>query len=267
MNTRRLVLTTVVLSWLNAGTCQAFHNPEVGRWLSRDPIGERGGVNLYCFVKNSPTHSIDRLGLDAGITDGNGAHSGIQVDLWDDSGNLAGCLKVDYHAAGFMGEAGQNQDGSSSSSSSRKKNGGSSGSSGDIISTFSTKGRVTLTVCSSDECKSPTRLIIGSMQQDRALLEYVLGTADPTAERWLEKQILEIQKWGCSYCEIEHFDGAIGWKTYRNFSNNCNDYSDSAIDNYLGRNWCRDLITDGSDLVEEWDQRYPEGTVPQRAGE
>ena len=32
-------------------------------WPSRDPIGERGGKNLYGFVGNHPTTSVDRLGL------------------------------------------------------------------------------------------------------------------------------------------------------------------------------------------------------------
>lgn len=35
-----------------------------GRWLSRDPIGERGGVILYGMVKNSPIRYYDILGLD-----------------------------------------------------------------------------------------------------------------------------------------------------------------------------------------------------------
>jgi hypothetical protein len=34
-----------------------------GRWPSRDPIGEEGGVNLYCFVENAPLRHVDRLGL------------------------------------------------------------------------------------------------------------------------------------------------------------------------------------------------------------
>jgi RHS repeat-associated protein len=34
-----------------------------GRWVSRDPIGERGGVNLYGFLQNAPTWAFDRLGL------------------------------------------------------------------------------------------------------------------------------------------------------------------------------------------------------------
>jgi hypothetical protein len=31
----------------------------LGRWLSRDPIEERGSFNLYDFVKNSPLCNID----------------------------------------------------------------------------------------------------------------------------------------------------------------------------------------------------------------
>lgn len=34
-----------------------------GRWPSRDPIGERGGMNLYGMLKNNPTNKYDRLGL------------------------------------------------------------------------------------------------------------------------------------------------------------------------------------------------------------
>jgi RHS repeat-associated protein len=35
----------------------------LGRWLSRDPIGERGGMNLYEDVQNDPINRIDPLGL------------------------------------------------------------------------------------------------------------------------------------------------------------------------------------------------------------
>lgn len=40
-----------------------FYNPSTGRWLSRDPYTEEGGVNLYGFVDNAPTEWIDPLGL------------------------------------------------------------------------------------------------------------------------------------------------------------------------------------------------------------
>ena len=41
-----------------------FYEPKSGRWLSRDPLGETGGVNLYGFVGNDAANEIDVLGLD-----------------------------------------------------------------------------------------------------------------------------------------------------------------------------------------------------------
>lgn len=40
-----------------------YYDPQTGRWPSRDPIGERGGVNLYGMVGNNLMDRIDVLGL------------------------------------------------------------------------------------------------------------------------------------------------------------------------------------------------------------
>jgi hypothetical protein len=40
-----------------------YYNPTQGTWLSRDPIEERGGVNLYGIVGNDPGNRVDFLGL------------------------------------------------------------------------------------------------------------------------------------------------------------------------------------------------------------
>jgi RHS repeat-associated protein len=40
-----------------------FYSPDTGRWLSRDPIGEEGGVNLYGFVSNNGVNRVDVHGL------------------------------------------------------------------------------------------------------------------------------------------------------------------------------------------------------------
>jgi RHS repeat-associated protein len=41
-----------------------YLHPLLGRWLSRDPIGEQGGANLYAYVGNNTINDIDILGLD-----------------------------------------------------------------------------------------------------------------------------------------------------------------------------------------------------------
>ena len=40
------------------------------RWLTRDPIGEAGGINLYGFVGNNPIGRIDPFGLAANVVSG-----------------------------------------------------------------------------------------------------------------------------------------------------------------------------------------------------
>ena len=43
------------------------YNPTLGRWLSRDPIGEGGGAHLHAFVANEPPGDIDTDGRFMGI--------------------------------------------------------------------------------------------------------------------------------------------------------------------------------------------------------
>jgi RHS repeat-associated protein len=50
------------------GMCVSFYgyrwyDPLTGRWPSRDPIEERGGLNLYGFVENNTLNQWDLLGL------------------------------------------------------------------------------------------------------------------------------------------------------------------------------------------------------------
>ena len=40
-----------------------YYSPDMGRWLSRDPIEERGGLNLYAFVNNDPVNKWDLWGM------------------------------------------------------------------------------------------------------------------------------------------------------------------------------------------------------------
>ena len=52
-------------SGLNLTLYRAY-DPNTGRWLSRDPIGEKGGINLYGYALDDPIDSTDSSGLSAG---------------------------------------------------------------------------------------------------------------------------------------------------------------------------------------------------------
>jgi RHS repeat-associated protein len=40
-----------------------YYDPVTGRWPSRDPLGELGGINLFLFVNNCPLQRADAFGL------------------------------------------------------------------------------------------------------------------------------------------------------------------------------------------------------------
>jgi len=57
------VLLLMTIAWLAVpASVSAFYNPSTGRWLNRDPIEEKGGLNLYSFVVNGPANLVDADG-------------------------------------------------------------------------------------------------------------------------------------------------------------------------------------------------------------
>ena len=60
-NLKFILLALAHLLFL-ANSAQAHYDPNIGRWLNRDPIMERGGLNLYSFVENDGVNSWDLLG-------------------------------------------------------------------------------------------------------------------------------------------------------------------------------------------------------------
>jgi RHS repeat-associated protein len=56
-----------------------FYNASTGRWLSRDPIEERGGLNMYSFVVNTPASLVDRDGRSPVVASGAGAAGGVAL--------------------------------------------------------------------------------------------------------------------------------------------------------------------------------------------
>ena len=69
----KIVMRLVVpaLMFLAAFPASAFYDPTIGKWISRDPVGERAGPNICEFVHNRPIISFDPVGLAAtGPVDG-----------------------------------------------------------------------------------------------------------------------------------------------------------------------------------------------------
>jgi RHS repeat-associated protein len=62
-----------------------YYNASTGRWISRDPSGERGGLNSHDFVSNDGINKWDKLGLKCCLltwypTKDQWGHSALQCD-------------------------------------------------------------------------------------------------------------------------------------------------------------------------------------------
>ena len=75
-----------------------YYDPNTGRWPSRDPIQEKGGINLYGFVGNSSISRIDPLGLAYG--GGGNADFNEKFACWWDCG-----VEKSKKAAALAGQA------------------------------------------------------------------------------------------------------------------------------------------------------------------
>ena len=76
-----------------------YLDPVQGRWPSRDPIWEEGGINLYGVAVNALVFRVDNLGLDAASIASSGVVSNLQdaVDYWKRDPNLG--LKTELAAS------------------------------------------------------------------------------------------------------------------------------------------------------------------------
>jgi RHS repeat-associated protein len=44
-----------------------YYNAGLGKWMTRDPLGEAGGINLYGFVGGNPVNWVDLFGLEVNL--------------------------------------------------------------------------------------------------------------------------------------------------------------------------------------------------------
>ncbi|MCR9095049.1 MAG: DUF6531 domain-containing protein [bacterium] len=71
-----------------------YYDPSSARYVSADPIGQRGGLHLYQYARNSPSQALDPMGLftfSVGQFTAGGAGAGGQAQLAlvaDDDGNV-----------------------------------------------------------------------------------------------------------------------------------------------------------------------------------
>jgi hypothetical protein len=103
-----LVTFTLVTQARAVGYWGRMYDPNLQRWTQRDPIGERGGINLYQFVGNNPIGRVDPLGLAIGDwwDTRTWLNSGF-TESWFDSANsigqgLGGSIAWGYDAASGM---------------------------------------------------------------------------------------------------------------------------------------------------------------------
>lgn len=85
-----------VLGLLHVGA--RWYDPAIGRFISRDPIGIAGGLNVYVYCANSPLGCVDPTGLvDGGIT-GQAVSAGIR-------GMMANGVAVELRVIGVATES------------------------------------------------------------------------------------------------------------------------------------------------------------------
>ena len=92
-----------------------YYDPQLGRWLSEDPAGIAGGLNLYAYAGNDPVNGRDPSGMFdcVGVEDPNGGHWDCHLTTQDCDaiGAAPGSDQCwDYYAGGFCAGMGQGYD-------------------------------------------------------------------------------------------------------------------------------------------------------------
>jgi RHS repeat-associated protein len=59
-----------------------YYNPQTGRYMTPDPIGLWGGINLFAYVENNPINRMDPLGLRLESCPQGESWEGLESRLW-----------------------------------------------------------------------------------------------------------------------------------------------------------------------------------------
>jgi len=94
-----------------------YYDPNAGRFLTRDPIGYAGGINLYAYTQNNPVSKIDPSGFGSilftcgamaggGVYGLGGGYSGSVGTGFDTSGNIGVVTQGATYGLGASGGPG-----------------------------------------------------------------------------------------------------------------------------------------------------------------
>jgi RHS repeat-associated protein len=206
-----------------------WYGPDVGRWLSEDPIGLDPDTNPYRYVGNGPTNATDPNGLDASITRGD-IHTGIEVHLRDNKGKVIGIMSADFQAQGFRSDS-QIAD------------------CWGFSVLWGAPGRIQVVVRLNQPRLSGARIIQGSSQQDDRLVDWIL-TQVGKDRKWLGQELaLGNRSW--------RLQGVGQYAKYYLRAQNCNGFTADAISVYIGgREWLMgvEAILDDDHLMRLWDK-------------
>jgi uncharacterized protein RhaS with RHS repeats len=109
MNTLKRIFLAVAGLFVLTHTLQAHYDPNLGRWISRDPIAEEGGTNMYGFVGNDGISYVDPKGNKAvpnpGVTGAQFAFVVNGLDSLKDLENITSkrmeyCLRIWHPSSG-----------------------------------------------------------------------------------------------------------------------------------------------------------------------
>lgn len=96
----KILVALPVIFVVTQAHAMRWYSSSTGSWFSRDPIGERGGLNLHAFVAGDPVNNTDFLGLCKCGPDVTEALNKVLNDIrqtyakWEPAQKLSACTAI-----------------------------------------------------------------------------------------------------------------------------------------------------------------------------